>query len=80
MAKAAEQDEPPDLVVEVTMGPWGRFDLGVTGAPGGMGAASHSANPADAAMRPSTSVDHPAYQRPGTPPTTLRFAHCRERG
>ncbi len=79
MAKAAEQDEPPDLVVEVTMGPWGRFDLGVTGAPGGMGAASHSANPADAAMRPSTSVDHPVYQRPGIPPTTL-CPLTRERG
>ena len=68
------------MVVEETMGPWGRFDLGVTGAPGGMGAASHSANPADAAMRPSTSVDHPVYQRRGIPPTTLRFMRGRERG
>ncbi len=80
MAKAAEQDEPPDLVVEVTMGPWGRFDLGVTGAPGGMGAASHSANPADAAMRPSTSVDRRVYQRPGATPTTAKRPLTSERG
>ncbi len=64
----------------MTMGPWGRFDLGVTGAPGGMGAASHSANPADAAMRPSTSVDHPVYQRRAISPTTPSAPLTSERG
>ncbi len=64
----------------MTMGPWGRFDLSVTGAPGGMGAASHSANPADAAMRPSTSVDHQVYQRRGIPPTTTQQPLTSERG
>ena len=39
-------------------------------------AGSHSAIPADAAMRPSTSVDHPVYQRRGILLTT---AGCRDR-
>ena len=71
VARTAERDEPR------TQWSAGRFDHGVSPAHRAGRGGSRSATPADAAMRPSTSVGRPVYQRRAVAPTSDRGARHR---